>query len=64
MKKTEISYNDAMTEVERILGELDGRQVDVDLLASRLKRATELIDICRTKLRKAQEEVDKIIAQD
>ena len=36
-------------------------QMDVDSLAAEVKRATELIAGCKSRLRKAEEEVSKIL---
>lgn len=62
-KSKEISYTDAMGEIEQILSSLQGESVDVDTLAERVKRASELIALCRARLRKAEGEVAKIFEQ-
>ena len=35
--------------------------MDVDSLAAEVRRATELIAVCKAKLQKAEEEVNKIL---
>jgi exodeoxyribonuclease VII small subunit len=57
----EIGYADAMAELEEILGELEGDQLDVDVLADRVRRASELIKVCRTRISRAQSDVDRIV---
>ena len=57
----EIGYADAMAELEEILGELEGDQLDVDVLADRVRRASELIKTCRTRISRAQSDVDRIV---
>ena len=57
----EMSYKEAMQEIEAILRSLREEQNSVDTLAERVARATELIAYCRAKLRKAEEDVNKII---
>ena len=57
----EMSYKEAMQEIETILRSLREEQNSVDTLAERVARATELIAYCRAKLRKAEEDVNKII---
>ena len=54
-------YAEAMTELEQILDELEGDQLDVDVLAERVRRASELIKSCRTRIARAQADVDKIV---
>ena len=59
--ETKITYSQAIKEVEEILFRLNNDQLDVDSLASQVKRASELIALCREKLRKAEAEVEKAI---
>jgi exodeoxyribonuclease VII small subunit len=56
-----IGYADAMTELDEILDELERDDLDVDVLAERVKRASELIKLCRTRIARAQDDVDKIV---
>lgn len=62
-KKSNISYREAIAEIESILRSLREEQNDVDTLAKRVARATELIEVCRTKIRKAQEDVNKVFEE-
>jgi exodeoxyribonuclease VII small subunit len=57
----EIGYAEAMAELEDILGELEGDHLDVDVLADRVRRASELIKLCRTRIGRAQSDVDRIV---
>jgi exodeoxyribonuclease VII small subunit len=57
---SEIGYEDAVTELEEILEELADDDIDVDHLAERVKRATELVRICRERIAAAQLEVKEI----
>ena len=59
-----IGYNEAVREVEEILARLNGEELDVDRMAAEVKRAAELIALCKEKLRKAEEEVGKIVVGD
>lgn len=59
-KKKEISYQEALKELEAILEDLQEETVDVDHLSEKLKRAYELIAVCRTKINSAETEVKKI----
>jgi exodeoxyribonuclease VII small subunit len=56
-----IGYADAMTELDEILDELERDDLDVDVLAERVKRASELIKLCRSRIARAQDDVDKIV---
>ena len=56
-----LGYAEAMAELEGILGELERDDLDVDLLADHVKRASELIALCRTRIARAQSDVDAIV---
>jgi exodeoxyribonuclease VII small subunit len=55
-------YAEAMAELEEILDELEGDHLDVDVLAERVRRASELLTTCRDRIARAQADVDKIVA--
>ena len=57
----DLGYAEAMTELEGILEELEGDHLDVDVLAERVRRASELIKLCRTRITRAQEDVGRIV---
>ena len=50
-----------MAEIERILTRFRSEEMDVDSLAAEVKRATELIGLCKERLRKAESHVKKIL---
>ena len=57
-----LGYADALGELERILAELEASDVDVDQLADRVARATELIGLCRDRIGAARLRIDEVIA--
>ncbi len=59
--KAKFNYNEARTELEKILRELETGNIDVDVLTEKVKRACELINQCKTRLRSTDEEVKKIL---
>ena len=61
MAKKELTYTEAMAEIEKILARLRSEEMDVDGLAAEVKRATELIASCKARLRKADEKVNKVL---
>lgn len=63
MSKKDISYSDALNELNEIASEIENESIAVDELTIKLKRASELITICRAKLRMTEEEVKKIIGE-
>jgi exodeoxyribonuclease VII small subunit len=58
----DIGYGQALAELERILDEIEDDAIDVDVLAARVKRAAELLRICRDRIASARVEVTQIVA--
>lgn len=58
----EVRYADALAELERILDDLEGDSIDVDELAAHVKRASELIQLCRQRLTKSKAEIEQVVA--
>ncbi|MBD5213472.1 MAG: exodeoxyribonuclease VII small subunit [Bacteroidales bacterium] len=59
----ELSYKDAMAELEQILARMQSDNCDIDSLAAYTRRATELIKECRSRLTATDEELKTILAQ-
>lgn len=63
MADKKISYTDAMAEIEKILAELKGDNIDVDTLTEKVARASSLIELCKNRLRATAEEVKKLFEE-
>jgi len=61
MSEKKISYNEAVSEIETILAQIENDELDVDELGIKIKQVSKLLNLCKIKLRNAEEEVDKII---
>lgn len=61
--ETSLTYEQAYQELQQIAHEIENETVSVDLLAEKVKRASELIHVCQSRLRNAEIEVNKIISQ-
>jgi exodeoxyribonuclease VII small subunit len=59
----QLGYAEALAELEGILDELDGDEVDVDVLGSRVRRAAELLRLCRERIACARFEVEQVVAE-
>lgn len=59
----DITYVEALAELEGILDELDGDEVDVDVLGARVRRAAELLRLCRDRIASARFEVEQVVAE-
>lgn len=61
MADKKISFNEAIKELEMILEQIESGEPDVDELSGKVKRASELIKVCRKKLKSTEEEIGKIL---
>lgn len=61
-EKMPASYKEAMEELETIVEEIDDRNVDIDVLAEKVKRAHALIAFCQTRVDAVRFEVDNIMS--
>jgi exodeoxyribonuclease VII small subunit len=57
------TYEAAYKELQQIAKEIENETVSVDVLAAKVKRASELITFCQNKLRNTETEVTRIIEQ-
>ena len=59
----EIKYDAAFAELQSIVNKMENDELDIDQLSEQLKRAQELIKLCKDKLTKTDEEIKKILAE-
>ncbi|HRC84476.1 MAG TPA: exodeoxyribonuclease VII small subunit [Thermoanaerobaculia bacterium] len=57
----EPTFTETMRELEEILARIEGEEIDIDELATELRRATALLELARGKIRKAELEVTQIV---
>ena len=56
-----LTYEGAMEELKEIALQIDNESVTVDVLAEKVKRASELIEFCQLKLKSTETEINQII---
>lgn len=61
--ETNLTYEQAYKELANIASEIENETISVDVLAEKVKKASQLITFCQTKLKSTETEVNKIIAQ-
>ena len=59
----EINYQKAFDELQDIVSDMEDGQINVDELAQKVKRASELIRICKNKLTATEGDVQKILKE-
>lgn len=61
MAKKEIGFNEALQGIEAILKNIEEGEPDIDSLSEDVRKAAELIKICRRRLRETEEKIDGIM---
>jgi exodeoxyribonuclease VII small subunit len=59
----EIKYTEAYEELQEIVADIEEGEISVDELSKKVKRATELIRICKSKLTETEGDVNKILEE-
>ena len=55
-----LKYEEALNQLETIVRKMEANEYDIDELAVQLKTAQRLIKLCKDKLTKTEEEIQKI----
>jgi exodeoxyribonuclease VII small subunit len=58
-----LNYVEAFQELQEIVTEIEQGEISVDKLSEKVKRASELIKICKLKLTNTEEDVNKILKE-
>lgn len=58
-----IKYLDAVNELDAILEDLQSENVDVDEMSSKVKKAVELIKLCKQRIESAEIEVKDVVKE-
>jgi exodeoxyribonuclease VII small subunit len=64
MAKEKTSYDEAIREIEEILGKIEEGELGVDELAERVNRVTSLLKSCRDRLYRTEEKVNRILDEE
>ena len=63
MAKKKETYSQAMARLETIVRQVDNNELEVDELVEKIKEANEIIAFCSEKLKKADMEIEKLLAE-
>ena len=61
--ENKLTYTEAIAELEAIVEEIENEDISVDDLSEKVKRASELIRLCKTKLTKTEQEVNEVLKE-
>ncbi len=64
MAKQEIKYEEAVRQLETIVDKLESNELGIDELSTELKKAQQLIKLCKEKLTKTDDEIKKLLDKD
>ncbi|EFL45090.1 putative exodeoxyribonuclease VII, small subunit [Prevotella disiens FB035-09AN] len=56
-----MKYEEALIRLEAIVDKMERGDMDIDTMASELKKAQELIKVCKDKLTHTDEEIKKLL---
>jgi exodeoxyribonuclease VII small subunit len=59
----QINYTDAFEELKKIVTEIERKDISVDDLSEKVRRAAQLIKICKSKLDSTEEDVNHILKE-
>ncbi|MDR1454773.1 MAG: exodeoxyribonuclease VII small subunit [Tannerella sp.] len=57
------NYTEAFEELKGIVSDVDRKEISIDELAEKVRRAAQLIRICKAKLDSTEEDVTRILAE-
>jgi exodeoxyribonuclease VII small subunit len=60
----DIKYEEAFNQLQEIVKKMESGEYDIDELAVQLKAAQRLIKLCKDKLSKTEEEIQKLQSSD
>jgi exodeoxyribonuclease VII small subunit len=57
------TYSEAITEIDEILHQIETGELDVDELAAKVKQASELLKLCKSKLFSTSREIEQVLKE-
>ena len=63
MMSEDLNYTKAFEELQQIVVDIEDGEISVDELSIKVKRAAELIKVCKTKLSSTEEDVNQILKE-
>ncbi len=59
-----MKYEEAVRQLETIVDKLESNELGIDQLSTELKKAQQLIKLCKDKLTKTDDEIRKLLDKD
>lgn len=61
MVRKDLKYKEAMATLEQIVARMENNELDLDTMSEELKKAQQLIKLCKDKLTKTDQEIRKLL---
>lgn len=61
MVRKDLKYEEAMATLEQIVARMENNELDLDTMSEELKKAQQLINLCKDKLTKTDQEIRKLL---
>ena len=59
-----MKYEEVMKQLEQIVSKMENDELDIDQMSEQLKKAQQLIKLCKDKLMKTDKEIQKILSEE
>ena len=63
MVRKDLKYEEAMATLEQIVARMENNELDLDTMSEELKKAQQLIKLCKDKLTKTDQEIRKLLKE-
>ena len=61
MVRKDLKYEEAMATLEQVVARMENNELDLDTMSEELKKAQQLIKLCKDKLTKTDQEIRKFL---
>ena len=60
----DIKYEEAVRQLEKIVDKMESGELDIDSMAAQLKKAQELVKLCKDKLKRTDAAIQKLLEKE
>lgn len=60
----DIKYEEAVRQLEKIVNKMESGELDIDSMAAQLKKAQELVKLCKDKLKRTDADIQKLFEKE
>lgn len=60
----DIKYEEAVRQLEKIVDKMESSELDIDSMAAQLKKAQELVKLCKDKLKRTDADIQKLLEKE